>query len=188
MDAQQCLHDSEPMNAQVRRCIFCGSDDLSEEHLISDWVFRAFARGRKPGPLFRGRISDNHLQLQGADAILSARVVCQPCNNGWMSGIDKAAAEALKPLIQGRSTVTLSSDTQASVAAWIYKCALIFDAFQNADAGRLVTSRPGLMAARAAPPGCTIYLGPAVPTPFTMQGCRKSPSWRSSEWTRRKRR
>lgn len=171
MDAQQWLHDIELMNAQVRRCIFCGSEDLSEEHLIADWVFRAFARSRNPGPLFRGLMADgNQLHLEGGDPILTARVVCQACNNGWMSGIDRAAAEALKPLIQGRSTVTLNGDAQAAVAAWIYKSALTYDAFQNGDAGRLVTSRPGFMATRAAPAGCTIYLGPAVPTPFMIEG------------------
>ncbi len=112
----------------------------------------------------------NHLHLEAGDPTLTARVVCQACNNGWMSGIDRAAAEALKPLIQGRSTVSLNGDAQAAVAAWIYKSALTFDAFENGDAGPLVTSRPGFMATRAAPAGCTIYLGPAVPTPFTIEG------------------
>lgn len=171
MDVKPRLHDIALMNAPVRRCIFCGSEDLSEEHLIADWVFRAFARSRKPGPLFRGLMRDgNQLHLQGGDPVLTARVVCKACNNGWMSGIDRAAAEALKPLVQGRSTVTLNGDAQAAVAAWIYKSALTFDAFQNGDAGQLVTSRSEFMATRAAPAGCTIYLGPAGQTPFTVEG------------------
>ncbi len=159
------------MDTPVRLCIFCGSDDLSEEHLIADWVFRAFARSRRPGPLFKGVMAeDSELRAMSGDPILTARVVCQNCNNGWMATIDRAAAEALKPLIQGRNTVTLDHDAQAAVAAWIFKSALTFDAAWKGDGGALVTSRPDFMATKAAPAGCTIYVGPAVPTPFTVQG------------------
>lgn len=148
-------------------CIFCGSDDMSEEHLIADWVFRAFARSRRPGPLFKGVMAaENELRLESGEPILTARVVCKTCNNGWMSGIDRAAAEALKPLIQGRTKVTLTHGAQAAVAAWAFKSAVILDASQRGDAGSLVTSRPVLSATKSAPPGCTIYVGPTVPTPF----------------------
>lgn len=159
------------MDAQVRRCIFCGSDELSEEHLIADWVFRAFARSRRPGPLFQGLLADGgQLHVTADEPVLVARVVCRTCNNGWMSAIDRVAAAALKPLVQGRTSATLDHAQQAAVAAWVFKSALTFDAARNGDNGRLVTSRPVFMAAKVPPAGCTIYLGPAVPMPWTVDG------------------
>jgi hypothetical protein len=39
---------------RLDRCVFCDSPEMSEEHLIADWVHRAFARKRKPDPGFAG--------------------------------------------------------------------------------------------------------------------------------------
>lgn len=151
------------------RCMFCGSDDMSEEHVIADWVFRAFTRSRRPGPLFRGSVQkEGELHLEAGEPIVTAKVVCRPCNNGWMSLLDDAAAEALKPLIRGRNAVTLTHDEQRAVAAWIFKSALVFDASQKGDGGLLVSSRGSFMESKSAPPGCTIYVGPAVPTSFDL--------------------
>lgn len=33
---------------QLKACIFCGSDDISQEHLVSDWMLRAFANSKRP--------------------------------------------------------------------------------------------------------------------------------------------
>lgn len=156
---------------ELSECIFCGDSDMTEEHLIAAWVLRAFHRQRKPDPGFSGSfVGPSEMRLSPEEPILTAKVVCRSCNNEWLSVIDNAAAEVLKPLIRGDDTVTLHRDGQSVFAAWIYKCALIFDAAEAGNDGSLVSLREGFEASRKAGPGCVIYVGPAPPTPFSMPG------------------
>ncbi len=110
------------------------------------------------------------MRLSPEEPISTAKVVCRSCNNQWLSVIDNAAAEVLKPLIRGDDTVTLNESDQAVFAAWIYKCALIFDAAANGNDGGLVSLRADFKDSRKAGPGCVIYAGPAPPMPFTVPG------------------
>jgi hypothetical protein len=144
---------------------------MSEEHLIAAWVLRAFLRQSHPSTALSGTfVSDDQMRLHAEEPISTAKVVCRRCNNEWLSSIDNAAASVLKPLIRGDETVILDGAGQSAFAAWIYKCALIFDASANGNNGDLVLLREQFMATRQAGPGCVIYAGPAGPPPLRVQG------------------
>jgi hypothetical protein len=153
-------------------CIFCGAESVSEEHIIAEWAFRAFARNRKPPPGFAGTFTaPDQLKVEADEPIQTARVTCKPCNNGWLSLIDNDAAQVLKPLIQGASEVTLDAAGQTAFAAWIYKCALIFDAAQHGADGELASLRAGFMESKKAGPGAVMFAGSAgAPAPFELPG------------------
>lgn len=156
---------------QLSRCVFCGSTDMSEEHLIADWVHRAFARKRKPDNDFAGTfVGRDALRVEPVASTLTARVVCRDCNNGWLSGIDNAAAQVLRPLVRGERDVELGRAAQGAVAAWICKTAVVFDAAQYGHDGPLAPLRPGLMETQEAGPGCIIYTGPASRPPSMQVG------------------
>lgn len=153
----------------LERCIFCDGSPTTEEDLVADWVLRAFARSKKPQFALAGTIvAPSQMRLEAAEPVSTAQVVCQPCNNGWMSRIDNAAAEVLRPLVQGQTAVDLGARAQRAIAGWIFKSALTFDALQTGNAGPLVGLRSDFAASHSAPPGCTIYLGPARPIPFSL--------------------
>ncbi len=85
--------------------------------------------------------------------------------------IDNNAARVLKPLIRGENEVELDAAGQTAFAAWIYKCALIFDAAQHGVDGELASLRAGFTESRLAGPGCVIYAGSAgAPAPFELPG------------------
>jgi hypothetical protein len=154
-------------------CIFCGGDDMTEEHLVADWVLRAFAKSRKPAGGFRGTYRDwgSGLKVTADEPIDTAKVVCRPCNNEWLSRIDTAASEVLKPLIRGHGgSVQLDRDGQEAVAAWLFKTALIFDASQEGADGPLAPLRAAFMRDRVAPSGCAMFAGPAPSNPLTIDG------------------
>jgi hypothetical protein len=91
--------------------------------------------------------------------------------NGWLSLIDNDAARVLKPLIRGESEVALDTAGQSAFAAWVYRCALIFDAAQHGANGELASLRAGFMESRLAGPGCVIYAGPTgAPAPLELPG------------------
>jgi hypothetical protein len=164
----------------LQRCIFCGVEGVSEEHIIADWAFRAFVRSRKPGPGFAGTFTaPDQLKVEADEPTQTAGVTCKPCNNGWLSLIDNDAARVLKPLIQGASEVTLDAAEQTAFAAWIYKCALIFDAAQHGVVGELASLRAGFMQSRLAGPGCIMYAGSAgAPEPIAFPGLKEKLSFR----------
>ncbi|MDP2712551.1 MAG: hypothetical protein Q8O56_15150 [Solirubrobacteraceae bacterium] len=159
---------------ELDRCVFCDAIGVTEEHLIADWAYRAFVRKRRlHDELFlRGRfVGPGQLQMHSeSEAIPTAKVVCGPCNNGWMSGIDQAASRVLRPLIRGEREAVLDPDGQAAAAAWIFKSALILDVADHGIGGPLASLRPAFAESRMAPPGCVIYAGPAGAPPSLTVG------------------
>lgn len=61
-------------------------------------------------------------------------VVCQPCNNGWMSDLEnKEAKPAIKDLILSDKLVTLSPERLQSIARFAFKTAVIADHHSMSD-------------------------------------------------------
>jgi hypothetical protein len=151
--------------------MYCGDADMTEEHIVADWVLRAFARSRKPRSGFNGTfVGPAEMRLEVGEACSTAGIVCRRCNNEWMSAIDQAAAHALKPLIHGRTAVELDAAAQSAVASWIFKSALTFDAIEHGDAGELASLREEFAATKLAPPGSHVCVGPAPAVPFRVEG------------------
>jgi hypothetical protein len=135
---------------------------MTEEHVMSDWTLRAFARSRKVDNAFRGTfVGADRIRFDDGDSVIAAKVICAPCNNQWLSEIDNAAARVLRPLVRGQREVDLDGPDQSVVAAWLYKVALILDAAHHGTDSPLGTLREGFMRTRLAAPGCVIYAGPA---------------------------
>jgi hypothetical protein len=152
---------------ELDRCIFCGGAEMTEEHLMADWAHRAFARTRKPTNQLRAMWqAPSQLAISADDPVPTAKVICRPCNNEWISSVDGDASRVLKPLVRGDREVALDSNGQAAAAAWIYKTALIFDASEHGVDGPLATLRPQFRQTRRAGPGCVIYTGPAIRQPL----------------------
>jgi hypothetical protein len=104
------------------KCIFCGQRGLTKEHIWADWLEPYLPREMKE------HISS--LQIYSPDKVLSTlkkrsgdpyvikpKVVCFPCNNGWMSDIQQVAKPILLPLIVGEDAV-LTKKHQAIIASW----------------------------------------------------------------------
>jgi hypothetical protein len=134
-------------------------------------VERAFARKRRPGPNLGGTfVGRDQMRVQAQPPPATARVVCRPCNNNWLSVIDNAAATVLKPLIRGSGTVKLDLHAQLAFATWLLKIALVFDAMDAGDNGRLAAQRKPFYELRQPPIGPLIYAGPAPAIPWTVPG------------------
>ena len=67
---------------ELDSCVFCGSTDMTEEHLIASWAYRAFVKQRKPTGGIRLTLSDGRVRADDGDAEIIAKVICRSCNNG----------------------------------------------------------------------------------------------------------
>jgi len=108
------------MNSAIpATCLFCDSDADSREHLFPDWLNDVLGYVH-PTLLFSG---DREWKAD-RPASHKLRVVCQRCNNGWMSRIEKNAQPVLTPLILGQGH-QIGSDQQAMLARWAYSRAVV---------------------------------------------------------------
>jgi hypothetical protein len=111
----------------MKKCAFClRPAKLSNEHIASRWMDELF-----PGENIHHRESrGERTEWTTHDEIdWKARVVCEPCNNGWMSEIEsKRAKPVLTPLITGDTTPNeITQKTASSMAVWVYKTAVVLD-------------------------------------------------------------
>jgi hypothetical protein len=110
-----------------KECAFCPSTaKLSAEHIFSDWMNDLF-----PGTK-RFSSADTETKSMrnwtGPDLDLKLKVVCESCNNTWMSGIEHAHAKpCLTDLITGKVDVPISEEYARSIALFAFKTIAICD-------------------------------------------------------------
>jgi hypothetical protein len=108
---------------------------MSKEHIFGDWLRPLFPRdagtththGIVTWPLTGPKHVAPSLatfERQGHSGSKKVRVVCKPCNEGWLSNdIESVAKPVLIPLIRGRAGI-VNHATQRIVSTWAAKIAM----------------------------------------------------------------
>jgi hypothetical protein len=102
----------------VRRCIFCTSTPLTQEHIFAQWIVAMFPQGEyDQGWGMQDRVM-KHWTKPNMESTVGC--VCEPCNNGWMSEIENNTKQILKHLIAPKDSqpVKLSRRNQLMLARW----------------------------------------------------------------------
>jgi hypothetical protein len=102
---------------------------MSGEHIFSEWMGHLLGPNRPKKFTFRqyDRAGTTLKTWKQGDLDWTAKVVCEPCNNGWMSDIEeKHAKPTLTGIIEGRP-VSLLTRGIASIAIFGFKVAVIAD-------------------------------------------------------------
>ncbi|MGO8964997.1 hypothetical protein [Mycobacterium sp.] len=126
-------------DVRQQKCVFCGAPADSKEHQWPDWL--------KESTVVE-RTAVNHMQhdggsvpalIDGKPVILAhsrlrrhsgppiskkLKIVCAPCNNGWMSRLEKATKQFLLPMIDGTPT-TLDRHQQLILSRWADKMGVV---------------------------------------------------------------
>lgn len=106
----------------ARICVFCGGTPATREHAWPKWLVSLF-----PAQPIQAARTGASPHLYTSDSIeLAVRVVCEECNNGWMSALENRAAGTLSRMIRGQST-PLDPPAQLAVAAWAVKTAMVME-------------------------------------------------------------
>jgi hypothetical protein len=109
-----------------RECAFCpNTAKLSREHVISNWINGLFPGG------WKGKFTDRYGQASDWESQRldwTAKVVCESCNNTWMSDIEEFHAKpTMTPLIQGKINMPIRRSQAHSLALFAFKTAVILD-------------------------------------------------------------
>lgn len=112
-----------------KRCVFCGANEVTDEHVWPDWISRFLNEEVLPDAEFgklRYETDPSTLEKRqvgrtwgGPQLDIKVKRVCEPCNNRWMSDIEKAAIPYLKPMIRG-DQVDLDRRARELVATWAF--------------------------------------------------------------------
>jgi hypothetical protein len=108
-----------------RCCVFCGATgNLTSEHIWGDWTRKYVPREQNKHD-FRAVVAKTPtsetaepVRIRAGDPLNSqVKVVCQSCNNGWLSQIQAKAKPHLIPLVEGRDAY-LGRQAQRQIATW----------------------------------------------------------------------
>jgi hypothetical protein len=108
-----------------KECAFCPETaNMSAEHLWSNWMNELFP-GKKR---FTNKNEHGEIVADWSSHKLErkARVVCEPCNNTWMSDIESRAKSAMSNFILGKKGA-ISQSCADSIALFAFKSAVILD-------------------------------------------------------------
>lgn len=128
---------------QVRQvCIFCGQTPLTKEHFWPTWMkevlpqskFNYHARGdfHYSGRNFAKSLNNGYKKITGPPGSWQLKIVCNTCNNNWMSQIENDAKPILTPLALGE-TIQLEREDQELLIKWVFLKIIIgeYDNVQN---------------------------------------------------------
>jgi hypothetical protein len=163
-----------------RRCIFCREHrPLTSEHIWGDWVTsyvprtvnkhdHADVQVPKPGEPEPARV-----RIRAGDPLSSqAKVVCAPCNNGWMSELQNAAKPHLIPLFDGSARV-IDGPARTAIAAWAAMATMTGE-FLSHDPKKITVSqsdRDALMPTKTASSTWSVWVGNYQRRQWAGSGC-----------------
>lgn len=124
-----------------RCCIFWESGGpLTREHAIAGWITDLLNALEPCGPTpewalqyAAGRLVERDRQHRAADPTVVVRTVCEECNSGWLSDLERRVRPVMEPMIRGRG-VTLSLEHQIDVATWVSKTVAALEFHEPATA------------------------------------------------------
>ncbi|MGB8839623.1 MAG: hypothetical protein WCC64_00995 [Aliidongia sp.] len=157
------------MADKTEKCIFCGSKDVTNEHIFSHWTHKLLPpreKGRviaQVGTNYLGQQKTRLVKLPGQLQDWQIQCVCgghrSTCNNGWMKRLEDAAKPILTPLIEGRRT-RLLPEHQAIIAAWVSLKIMVSEHWRHGSITVHWTQRRSMMR-RQIPPmaGWGIWIG-----------------------------
>lgn len=147
-----------------KECAFCpATANFSGEHIWSKWMRQLF-KSKK----FRFSQRDSagkivkQWSMPGID--LKAKVVCKPCNEGWMSSLeDQHAKPAMYDLIVGKN-VFISESSAKSIALFAFKTAVIVDHMGRNEPFYPTSARREFANSLTIPRNVNIWLAGLFPT------------------------
>jgi hypothetical protein len=109
----------------MTKCAFCTRDADSGEHIFSEWMVKLLP----PDVQWqvRDRIeSGEYVTYQKKKINLRAKVVCQLCNNRWMSVLESDHVKpAVGELLLGNKTATFHAKEIAAISTFAFKTTVV---------------------------------------------------------------
>ncbi|MEI2277427.1 hypothetical protein OHC50_08115 [Paenarthrobacter ilicis] len=164
----------------MRTCVFCGGFPLTLEHVFPQWLRQFSApqsfiqrKGSHQPPyrqtVLRKNAQGKIVKVQEARGTRTPNIhevkvksVCAACNNGWMSRLESSIKPTLEKMVKKTPPVPhlVSPQAKLQLAAWAYKCFLMYDQYlPAADRVFVDGDFTSFMKTRRPPTSVRLYLG-----------------------------
>ncbi len=114
--------------------MFCENTPVTLEHVWPDWVRRNVFPDEGPRRHVAAVNDEPIREWTAPPATLKAKIVCESCNSGWMSDIEKHVAPLLTPMANGEAVKLLAED-QLWIGRWALKTGLVFNYVMKPEEG-----------------------------------------------------
>lgn len=119
--------------SKIRQCVFCGENSLSNEHIFAKWLLKELG-------IYDKDVAMTHASAMGVP--LSNRkhsfsklvngLVCEKCNNGWMSQLEGDCQESIINLMNlDKIGIDFLCDNYYNIAKWAFKNAILLNSATN---------------------------------------------------------
>lgn len=146
---------------QPRWCAFCAGGNLSKEHIWPSWAAEHLPDAPVRSEMVRlqrgPRTTTDNLSRPGSLKHKKLRVVCETCNNGWMSVLENDTKRIVLPMMTGQS-LFLDASAQKLLARWIALKVIIIEQARPEDAVITAPERVAFMEHQTMPEGLSIEL------------------------------
>ncbi|MGG3803466.1 hypothetical protein [Metabacillus fastidiosus] len=122
------------MAKRKRTCIFCGNTELTREHIFAQWLLDEFnirkvKMGMQHYSSYGHKVSERPLTPNS----LINGLICQKCNNGWLSQIEDRVKPILIAFLKYPSDNlgTLLKEQHKLLSMWTFKTAIILNHASN---------------------------------------------------------
>ena len=146
-------------------CFFCGASvPLTREHVLPDWLRNLGFKGDGT----RQIVEDGGTPIlqPGGPFTKRLKIVCGPCNNGWMGGMETGAQPILIDMFRAAAThsqTTLTAEKQLVLARWGFKTVVILSELRRSGHSRFPERhRRSFHDTDQVPRGVQIWLGGAT--------------------------
>ena len=129
-----------------RICAFCGNPGASHEHIFPKWLKEYFPRDESSTHTFgairwpAGLITKSPIlhqrKRQWHSGTVHVRVVCERCNNDWMSQLEERTKHLIIPLLICNRT-NLGLEAQTALATWASKTTMIAEYVMNKETNKI---------------------------------------------------
>ena len=153
----------------ARTCFFCGRrGSLSKEHVWPRWIQKYVdtpeptRSSRTTGFYHEGdtiTIEPDRITppRQGSVLTFKVRIVCERCNNGWMSKLESQAKPILRSLISDEAAV-IEAAAAATLATWAVKTAWMNEHLNSEDSPTTTVSMRAKLMRHLLPPYSLVWL------------------------------
>ncbi|KLE14153.1 hypothetical protein AAT22_18230 [Clostridium sp. C8] len=120
---------------EKRQCVFCEGKSLSKEHIFAQWLLKELE-------IYDKNVSMTHASVIGvpisnrnhAFSKLINGLVCEKCNNGWMSQLEGDCKKHIINLMnmeELKSELEFLNDNYYTVAKWAFKNVILLNSATN---------------------------------------------------------
>ena len=149
-----------------RRCVFCGGTPISKEHVWAQWMRPYLPPGQGTQVIQEGRFFENSstvragpLNRKGDLRSQKLKVVCKPCNEGWMGTIQQKTKPILLPLLT-REHGAIVADEREILATWVTMFTFVYAVSAPEYTTQNDSQRRAFMESRSPPTPWTYWCGP----------------------------